>query len=188
LFIPTKTRTLPRGTHRIAVNHNHQLLAIGWLDDKPVHFFSTANTTDIVMVNMKSGANQIAFSAPMAVANYNKYIGGVDCHDRLRSTFSLCKHHKFKKYHVKLLLLIVDIGLTNVWVYYKMCHEETCSKEGAQADFFQAIAESMVNAQTNWQEYEQSTSAVSNHLLDSEMPEEEYCAINCLPMQLNNLT
>jgi hypothetical protein len=189
LFTPAESRTLPRGTHRIAVNHDNNMMAIGWLDNKPVHFVSTADTTDIVTVNRKSGATQIAVSAPMAVANYNKFMGGVDRHDRLRSTFSLCKRHKFKKYYVKLLLFIMDIGLTNAWVYYKMCHEDTCSKERARADFFQTIAECMVNTETNWQEYEQSTSALSNHFLDLETPEQEEdeWQITCLPVHLNSL-
>jgi hypothetical protein len=81
-------------------------------------------------------------------------MGGVNVHDRLCSMFSLCKHHKFKKYYVKLLLFIIDIGQTNAWVYYKLRNKDTCNKEGAHADFFQVIAESMVNSNTNWQEYE----------------------------------
>jgi hypothetical protein len=52
--------------------------------------------------------------APVAVSNYNKYIGGVDRHDRLCSSFSLCKAHHFKKYYMKLMLFLVDIGLTNI--------------------------------------------------------------------------
>jgi hypothetical protein len=165
------------------------MLAIGWLDNKPVHFVSTADTTDIVTVKRKSGASQIAVSAPMAVANYNKFMGGVDRHDRLRSTFSLCKRHKFKKYYVKLLLFIIDIGMMNAWVYYKMCHEDTCNKEGARADFFQTIAECMVNSETNWQEYEQSSSALTKHFLDLEKTEEEEddWEVSCLPVHLNSL-
>jgi hypothetical protein len=83
----------------------------------------------------------------MSVANYNKYMG-VDHHDRLHLKFSLCSQHKFKKYYVKVLLFLLDIGLTNSWVYYKSCNKEICSKEGVHADFFQALAESMVNTHT----------------------------------------
>jgi hypothetical protein len=52
-------------------------------------------------------------------------------------TFSLCIYHGFKKYCIKLLLFLVDIGLTNAQVYSKLCHEETCKKEGACTNFFQ---------------------------------------------------
>jgi hypothetical protein len=59
---------------------------------------------------------------------------------------------------VKLLLFLLDIGLTNSWVYYKLCNEELCNKEGARADFFQALAEGMVNTQTNWNEFQHEDS------------------------------
>ncbi|MFN9978694.1 MAG: hypothetical protein ACK53Y_02210 [bacterium] len=55
--------------------------------------------------------------APEIVCNYNKYTGGIDSSDRLRATFSLGKQHKFKKYYVKLMLFLVDIALTNAWIY-----------------------------------------------------------------------
>jgi hypothetical protein len=35
--------------------------------------------------------------APLTVARYNRIMGGVDKHDKLRSTFSLGKRHKLKK-------------------------------------------------------------------------------------------
>ncbi len=150
LFTPSEVRTLPRGTQRLAVNHEHQMIAVGWIDNKAVHFVSTADVTDTVTVLRRVGGSKIEVKAPLAISNYNKYMGGVDRHDRLRSTFSLCKKHKFKKYYVKLLLFIMDIGLTNSWIYYKMCNEQVCNKDGSRADFFQAIAEIMVNGETNW--------------------------------------
>jgi hypothetical protein len=186
LFTPSEARTLPRGTHRIAINEEHQMIAIGWLDNKPVHFISTADTTDIVQVQRKSGAEKIHVSAPMAVANYNKYMGGVDRHDRLRSTFSLCKRLKFKKYYVKLLLFLLDVGLTNAWVYYKLCNEELCNKEGARADFFQALAEAMVNTQTNWNDFQRDDSDISS-FLPAQLRPEENSSIKCQPIHLNDL-
>jgi len=85
------------------------------------------------------------------------------------------------------LLFIFDIGLSNAWVYYKMCHEETCSKEGARVDFFQSIAECMVNSNTNWTEYEQSSTAASSLLQDSEVHEGKLEIATYRPVHLNNL-
>jgi len=68
-----------------------------------------------------------------------------------------------------------------------MCHKETCSKEEARVDFFQAIAECMVNSNTNWHEYEQSSTAASNLLRDSEVQEGETHDSTCRPVHLNNL-
>ncbi len=63
-------------------------------------------------------------------------MGGVDKHDKLRSTFALGKHHKFKKYYVKLMLFLVDIALTNSWMYYKMVNLDSTSGSELRADFF----------------------------------------------------
>jgi hypothetical protein len=64
--------------------------------------------------------------------NYN-IMGGVDRHDRLRSSFSLCKTHKFHKYYVKLFLFLLDVGLTNAWIYYKIANPESTKKYGSRA-------------------------------------------------------
>jgi len=129
-----------------------------------INLMSTADTTDIVHVNRRLGDQCMDISTPMVMANYNKIMGGVDCHDRLHSTFSLCKCHGFKKYYDKLVLFLVNIALTNAWVYFKMFNEESCRKEGARVRFFEELAERTVNGKTNWQEYERSKS--NNTVLD----------------------
>ncbi len=96
------------------------MIAVGWLDNKPVNFISTADTTEIVSVERRIKHEKVKVPAPVVVKNYNKYMGGVDKHDKLRSTFSLGKHHKFKKYYVKLMLFLVDVTMTNSWIYYKL--------------------------------------------------------------------
>jgi len=49
-------------------------LAVGWLDNKPVHFISTTDTSEIVNVKRRSETDQLDVSAPMAMAmaNFNK--------------------------------------------------------------------------------------------------------------------
>ena len=83
LFTPTEARTLPRGTARIAVNKEHNMLAVGWLDNKAVNFVSMADTTSMKSVLRRVGSKQIEVPAPEVVCNYNKYMGGVDRHHRL---------------------------------------------------------------------------------------------------------
>jgi hypothetical protein len=132
------------------VKKEHQMLAVGWIDNKAVHFISTADTTDIVKVTRRVGNKKVDVPAPVAVKNYNQFMGGVDRHDHLRSSFSLCKAHHFRKYYVKLFLFILDVGITNAWIYYKMCNGDNNKKYGTRADFFQSIAESMVSRTMNW--------------------------------------
>jgi len=72
-------------------------------------------------------------------------MGGVDRHDRLQSIFSLGKQHKFKKYYVKLMLFLVDIALTNAWIYYQMANDQVGEKAGDRADFYIRIASDMIH-------------------------------------------
>jgi hypothetical protein len=116
------------------------MIALGWLDNKAVNFISTADSTTITTVQRRIQNKKVEIPAPEVVYNYNRFMGGVDQHDKLRSTFALGKRHKFKKYYVKLLLFLVDVALTNSWIYYKMANPEKCKKASSRADFFQRQA------------------------------------------------
>jgi hypothetical protein len=85
---------LPRGYTRYAINDEHQIVAIGWMDSKPVNLISTADVTAMGFVRRRIGNTKVDIKAPEAVVNYNKYMGGVDKHDKLRNSFALGKRHK----------------------------------------------------------------------------------------------
>jgi hypothetical protein len=72
--------------------------------------------------------SKVEVAAPEIVANYNKYMGGEDRHDRLQSSFSLGKAHKLKKYCIKLLLFVMDVAFTNSLVYYSLGRKERWCK------------------------------------------------------------
>jgi hypothetical protein len=97
-------------------------------------------------------SKKIDVPAPEVVVNYNKYMGGVDKHDKLRNTFALGKRHNFKKYYVKLLLFLVDIALTNSWIYYKLANNEEAKCNESRANFFVKVATEMVRQDINWEE------------------------------------
>jgi hypothetical protein len=77
-FTSAEVCTLPRGTHRMAVCQEQQMLAVGWVDSKAVYFVSTADTSEVVIVTRRVGCTKVDARAPLAVSNYNKYMGGVD--------------------------------------------------------------------------------------------------------------
>jgi hypothetical protein len=128
------------------------MLAVGWIDNRPVHFISTADSTKITTVSRRVGKEKMEVNAPLAIKNYNKFMGGIDRHDRLRSTFSICKKHKFKKYYVKLFLFLLDVTITNSWIYYKLSNPEMKDKGGARATFYQELAESLVDPNIDWKD------------------------------------
>jgi len=68
------------------------------------------------------------------------------------------------------MLFLLDIGLTNAWIYYKKCNDEVCSKDGSRAAFFQAVAEAMVSITTKWSSYNMQSSALVSDESDNNMP------------------
>lgn len=150
LFSSSETKSLPRGFTRYAVNPTHNMVAVGWLDNKAVHFISTADTTAFKSVQRRICNEKVQVPASEVVANYNKFMGGVDKHDKLRSTFALGKRHKFKKYYVKLMLFLFDIALTNSWIYYKLNNKEKTKKAESRADFFLSLASELVKQDVDW--------------------------------------
>ncbi len=78
LFSSSETKSLPRGFTRYAVNPTHNMVAVGWLDNKAVHFISTAHTTAFQSVQRRICNEKVQVPASEVVANYNKFMGGVD--------------------------------------------------------------------------------------------------------------
>ncbi len=74
-----------------AVNRDNNFIAKGWLDNKPVNFISTSDTTEVVKVMRQIRYLKVLITAPLTVARYNRFMGGVNKHDKLCSTFSLGK-------------------------------------------------------------------------------------------------
>jgi hypothetical protein len=109
-----------------------------------VNLISSTDTTAVGSVKRRVQNKKVDIQAPEVVINYNKYMGGVDKHDKLQSTFALGKQHKFKKYYIKLLPFLMDIALTNSWIYFKMANSEEAKGNESCADFFVQIATEMV--------------------------------------------
>ena len=116
-----------------------------------MNFISTEDMTSIKTVKRRATDNKVEVAAPEVVVNYNKYMGGVDQHNHLCSSFSLGKVHEFQKYYVKLLLFVMDVALTNAWVYYSLANPEKAQRDGARADFFVTLGAQIVKQNIDWE-------------------------------------
>ena len=94
LFTTWESKQLDRGASRVAVNVENSLIAVGWNDNKAINFISTADSTEIVSVKRRIKNEKVEIPAPLVIKNYNMYMGGVDKHDKLLSTFLLGKHSR----------------------------------------------------------------------------------------------
>ena len=62
---------MPRGTQRCVVNNEHNMLAVGWIDNKAVHFISMADTIVTVTVGQRVRDKKVDINSPMAIKHYN---------------------------------------------------------------------------------------------------------------------
>ena len=63
----------------------------------------------------------------------------------------LSARHGFKKYYQKIALGLIDMGIVNEWIHYKLVHPEKCLNNRARYDFMETLANSLL--EVNWQEY-----------------------------------
>jgi Transposase IS4 len=150
LFSPQEARTMPRGSLRMAVNHQFGITAYGWLDGNPVQMLSTADGTDVGAVMRQVNDRRIAVAAPRAIGKYNQNMQSVDRHDQLRVKFALATRHQFKKYYVKIILALVDIAATNAVIHYFKANPDKKEEKESRANFMDELSDRLIDKSTPW--------------------------------------
>ena len=132
------------------VLQREQLVATSWHDNRQVNFLSTnSNPTEQTHIErrQKNGDVKIV-DAPIAVANYQAYMAGVDRADQLRTQYSCSR--KAKKYWKYLFAFLLDICIVNAFLLFRMSPNHVRkSKSGRvipanQLDFRQNLATLMI--------------------------------------------
>ena len=102
------------------------VLAISWLDNKPVHFLSSGATGCKSSVTRRGRNNQLDIvPCPNVVRDYHRFMGGVDVHDQLRlQNYSLQTCYRFKKYYKSLFMGMIDLVIVNAYVTHAKCSKD----------------------------------------------------------------
>jgi len=116
----------------VAVNKSNKIVASSWMDGSIVNMLSNADSSDVGTVTRQIQQEKIPFKAPMVVKEYNASMQGVDRLDQLRSRFSICDGHSFKKWHKKLAMAFIDIARVNASVTRKLVMESEKEKDPLQ--------------------------------------------------------
>ena len=147
-FTTHEAKTLSRGSLKM-VKHaiegtTDYMIALGWLDTKPVHMIATgvASSGALVLRRLKRGS-QVALSACRPLILYHKYMGGVDNHDYMRmGQYSLQKSFQMRHWPKTMFLALLDLCLVNSYLLWKLIHKGT-SKMCSREDFYLDLAEQM---------------------------------------------
>ena len=119
-FTEAEARKEKRGSCRLAVNQENNLVAIGWIDGNPEHLITTADGTEMTHVKRRVQQEQRRQLAPTAVRKYGHGMQAVDRFDQLMSLYSLAKRRAFKKWYLKLTMALLDVGMINAEIHYFM--------------------------------------------------------------------
>jgi hypothetical protein len=137
----------PRGTFKMARSLDvPSMVALCWLDNKPVHFLSTgaAATSSNVSHRGRDGTTEMV-SRPKIVSDYHRFMGGVDLHDQLRlQRYSLQTTFRFRKYYKSLFLGLVDLAIVNAFVTHTKCAKDAGTKPMTRAVFMTELHEQLI--------------------------------------------
>lgn len=126
------------------VRQSGQLTTTLWLDNKEVQVMATnVQPDDRGTVNrMHTDTTTRAVPAPMAIINYNKWMGGVDRGDQLRQYYRLrLKSRKVYKY---VFWFLVDASITNAYILHKHYSTSAPTKSLSLKSFRLELAKGLI--------------------------------------------
>jgi hypothetical protein len=158
LLTKADCKKMADGYVRMAVCEFAKMQYFGWNDNNPVYILSAAYSSQ----ERTTFWRQRVAAKLQIIPMYNDGMQGVDRHNQLRSKFALASRRGLKRYYVTHQLAQVDIGITNVAIYFSLAHPHLKNKEGQRRKFNEDIALQFIAANSlDWQ------SLYGNFVLDA---------------------
>jgi len=118
-----------------------------WKDrgSKPVTVISSMhNASHSEIVHRKnSRGEKIAISCPSSIADYNRYMGGVDKFDQYMAAYSICQ--KSRRWWVKMFYYLLDTSIVNSFLMYKKSCNSHKTKYMSHLEFRSTLANELIS-------------------------------------------
>jgi len=113
------SKLLKRGWNSITSSEDN-ITVMRWQDNRPVHVISTyagAEPEDEAERWDRKTRTTVHVPRPFAIAEYNRFMGGVDLCDRMVAHYP----HGFKnrKWYLRVFFHLMNIALTNAWIIWR---------------------------------------------------------------------
>lgn len=109
-----------RGSVSCVVNDKDGIVITKWLDNKGVTMLSTVEgkePIDVCRRWCKRTKQYVNVERPVAIRNYNKFMGGVDQADRM---LAVCPNrYRTKKWTQRFFSHMLDLAVSNAWLEFK---------------------------------------------------------------------
>ncbi|XP_061188012.1 piggyBac transposable element-derived protein 4-like [Saccostrea echinata] len=113
--------------HQYKVAQNDELTFCIWQDTKAVLVLSNFHDPlHVGQVNRRTGADQNAVEVPKQLADYQKYMKGVDTCDQMIGYYLL--HHRSRKWWRRLFFYLMMVSAHNSYIIVKDVHPEVAKE------------------------------------------------------------
>lgn len=92
------------------------VLIVKYADKKDVHIISTIHDDATTHIEAR-GPRRPAVDRPLAIVDYNKYMGGVDKMNQLLQPYDPCR--KTIKWYRKVVIHLLQVAMMNSWIIYR---------------------------------------------------------------------
>ena len=123
--LPPAIQEKVRKGERRAIEVDASMLAVKWMDKRVVTILTTIHEDKVVTVERRSKhavGGRETVEKPLAVAQYNKYMGGVDTADQLLSYYGFS--HRTIKWWRRAFLYLLDMAVVNSYILYTLKHPD----------------------------------------------------------------
>uniref|UniRef100_A0A668SDX1 PiggyBac transposable element-derived protein domain-containing protein n=1 Tax=Oreochromis aureus TaxID=47969 RepID=A0A668SDX1_OREAU len=145
------TEKSPRGSIRWI--RDGDLLFVKWMDTREVSILSNIHTvyTGDTVLRWQKGEDgerrRVPVPRPAAVADYNRYMGGVDTSDQMLGTHSV--HRKTRRWHITVFQHFLDIAVTNSYIIHKELCATQQQKHQSRQEFQEALCAHLLGVSLN---------------------------------------
>ena len=117
-------KRMARGEHDMLYCKEENLMALKWIDNKPVHIISSVINHDISHAErrIKGHRERIRVECPELIKMYNRYMGGVDLNDRLKSTYE--QDRRGRRWYLRLAFDMLDQLMVNSRILFNTLNTE----------------------------------------------------------------
>ncbi|XP_071957265.1 piggyBac transposable element-derived protein 4-like [Antedon mediterranea] len=137
-------KNMERGEFHFA-KHIDGMCGYAWKDKKLVYFLSSAHSGDLppttVTRNIDNRGNRGNIPCPQAIADYNKYMGGVDHADQIKSYYAV--NRKSRRWYMRLFWHSFDTSISNAFILHKETRP-AAERHISQIQFRYKLAEELI--------------------------------------------
>lgn len=122
-------------------------LVLSWKDKKVVTMISTKHKGDKNETSLvpSKWPTKPPTSKPNVIIDYTKHMGGVDRSDHFISNYQFLR--QTKKWYRKVFFWLLEVGLVNAYLIYKMVQTKSGTKPMTHKSFRESIVEDLVSEQ-----------------------------------------